>query len=66
MGKVSTLSHFLLELGCEIYSVLDQAVADFEHGFDSILRPIKTPELNAYFDEPDIMVSLVSSGFDVQ
>ena len=29
-GKVSSLTHFPLEPGCEDYSFLDQAVADFE------------------------------------
>ena len=36
-GKVSSLTHFPLELGCEDYSFLDQAVADFEQVLDSIL-----------------------------
>ena len=36
-GKVSSLAHFLLELECEDYSFLDQAMADFEQGLDSIL-----------------------------
>ena len=30
MGKVSSLNHLPLELGCEDYSFLDQSVADFE------------------------------------
>ena len=30
MGKASSLTHFPLEPGCEEYSFLDQAVADFE------------------------------------
>ena len=43
-GKVSSLTHFPLEPGCEDYSFLDQAVADFEQGWDSILiDSIKTP-----------------------
>ena len=29
-GKVSSLTHLPLELGCEDYSFLDQAMADFE------------------------------------
>ena len=29
-GKVSSLTHFPLELGCEDYSFLDQDIADFE------------------------------------
>ena len=36
-GKVSSLTHFPLKLGCEDYSFLDQALANFEQGFDSIL-----------------------------
>ena len=34
-GKVSSLTHFPLELGCEDYAFLDQAVADLEQGLDS-------------------------------
>ena len=37
IGKVSSLTHFPLEPGCEDYAFLDQAVADFEQGLDSIL-----------------------------
>ena len=36
-GKVSSLTHSPLEPGCEDYAFLDQAVADFEQGLDSIL-----------------------------
>ena len=36
-GKVSSLTHFPLEPGCEDYAFLDQAVGDFEQGLDSIL-----------------------------
>ena len=36
-GKVSSLTHFPLEPGCEDYACLDQAVADFKQGLDSIL-----------------------------
>ena len=36
-GKVSSLTHLPLELGCEDYSFLKQAVADFEQGLVSIL-----------------------------
>ena len=36
-GKVSSLTNFPLEPGCEDYAFLDQAVADFEQGLDSIL-----------------------------
>ena len=44
-GKVSSLTHFPLELGCDDYSFLDQTVADFEQGLDSVLMDsIETPE----------------------
>ena len=50
--------------GCQDYSFLDQAVADFEQGLDSILTgSIETPELDTSFDEPDAITSSVSSGF---
>ena len=63
-GKVSSLTHFPLELGYEDYSFLDQAVADFEKGLDSILTDsLETPELEASLDEPDAVPSSVSSGF---
>ena len=59
-----SLTHYLLELGCEDYSFLDQAVADFEQGLDSILTDsIETPEFDTSFDEPDAITSSVSSGF---
>ena len=48
--KVSTLSHYFIELSCKDYAFLDQAV-EFEHDLDSILMDsIKTPELDASFD----------------
>ena len=63
-GKVSSLTHFPLEPGCEDYSFLDQAVADFEQGLDSILTDsLKTPELDTSLEEPDAITSSVSSGF---
>ena len=44
-GKVSSLTHFPLEPGCEDYAFLDQAIADFEQGLDSILtHSLETPE----------------------
>ena len=47
-GKVSSLTHFPLELGSEDYSFLNQAMADFEQGLDSILtNSLETPELDA-------------------
>ena len=63
-GKVSSLTHFPLESGCEDYAFLDQAVADFEQGLDSILTvSLETLELETSLDEPDIITSSVSSGF---
>ena len=63
-GKVSSLTHFPLESGCEDYSFLDQAMADFEQGLDSILTDcLETPELDTSLVEPDAITSSVSSGF---
>ena len=46
-GKVSSLTHCTLEPGCEDYSFLDQTVADFEQGLDSILtNSLETQELD--------------------
>ena len=64
MGMVSSLTHFPLESGCEDYSFLNQAVADFAQGLDSILTDsIETPKLDTSLDEPDAITSSVSSGF---
>ena len=53
-GKVSSLTHFPLEPGCEDYAFLDQAVADFEQGLDSILTDsLETLELDTSLEEPD-------------
>ena len=63
-GKVSSLTLFSLESGCEDYSLLDQAVADFEQGLDSTLTDsIETLEMDISFEEPDGVILLVSSGF---
>ena len=63
-GKVSSLTYFPLEPECKDYSFPDQAVADFEQGLDSILTDsIETPELDTFFDEPDVINSSVSFGF---
>ena len=63
-GKLSSLTHFPMEPGCEDYAFLDQAVADFKQGLDSILTDsLKTPELDTSLDESDAITSLVSSGF---
>ena len=54
---------FLLELGCEDYFFLDQVIANFEQGFDSILTDsIKSLELDTSLDKPDV-TSSVSYGF---
>ena len=54
MGKVPSLTHFPLELRCEDYSFLDQAVADFEKGLESISNDsMETPQLDTSLDEPD-------------
>ena len=61
---MSSLTHFPLEQGYEDYSFLDQAVADVEQGLDSILTDsIETPELDTSMDEPDAVISSVSSWF---
>ena len=63
-GKVSSLTHFPLEPGCEYYAFLDQAVTDFKQGFDSILTDsLKKPELDTSHEELDAITSSVSSGF---
>ena len=62
-GKVSSLTHFPLEPGCEDYAFLDQAVADFEQGLDSILTDsLETLELDTSLDETDAITSSISSG----
>ena len=63
-GKMSSLTHFPLEPGCEDYAFLDQAVADFKQRLDSILTDsLETPELDTSMQEPDAITSSVSSGF---
>ena len=63
-GKVSLSTHFPLEPGCEDYVFLDQAVADFKQGLDSILTDsLETWELDTSLDEPDAITSSVSSWF---
>ena len=63
-GKVSSLTHFPLEPGCEDYGFLDQAVAHFNQGLDSILTDsLETPVLDTSLEEPDAITSSVSSGF---
>ena len=63
-GKVSSLTHFPLEPGCEDYAFLDQAVTDLEQGLDSILiDSLETLELDTSLEDPDAITSSVSSGF---
>ena len=63
-GKVSSLTHFPLGPECDDYAFLDQGVADFEEGLDSILTDsLKTLELDTSLDKPNVITSLVSSGF---
>ena len=63
-GKVSSLTHFPLEPGCEDYAFLDQAVADFEQGLDSILTDsLETLDLDTSLKGSDAITSSVSSGF---
>ena len=63
-GKVSSLTHFPLEPWCVDYSFLDQAVADFEQGLDSIpTDSLETLELDTSLEEPDAITSSVSTGF---
>ena len=62
--KVSSLNHFPLEPGCEGYSFLDQTIAGVEQGLDSNrIDSIMTLELDASFDETDVIASSFSSGF---
>ena len=61
---MSPLTHFPLEPGCEDYAFLDQAVADFKQGLDSILTDsLRTLEMDTSLEEPDVITSSVSSGF---
>ena len=63
-GKVSSLTHFPLEPGCEDYAFLYQAVTDFEQGLDSILNnSLETLDLDTSLQESDAITSSVSSGF---
>ena len=63
-GKVSSLTHFPQNQGVGDYAVLEQAVADFEQGLDSILTDsLETPDLDTSLQESDAITSSVSSGF---
>ena len=64
MSKVSTQTHTPLKPRCGDYSLLGQAMADFEHGLDFIITDsIKSSELDAFFDESDTIPTSVSSRF---
>ena len=65
IGKVSSLTHFPLEPGCEDYAFLDQGVADFQQDLHSILTDsLAILELDSSLEEHDaITSSSVSSGF---
>ena len=60
-----SLTHFPLEPESEDYALLDQGVANFKQGLDSILTDsLETPELDTSLEGPDtITPSSVSSGF---
>ena len=59
------INHFPLEPGCEDYTFLGQAVADFKQGLESILTDsLETSALDTSLEEPDTITSpSVSSGF---
>ena len=58
MGKASALTHFALEPGCDNNSFFDQAVADFEHGLDSICtNSVVMLNQDACINEPDTVTS---------
>ena len=64
MGKVSTLTHFPLEPGCENYSFLDQAVEDLSMVWIQFSQDsVNKPKLDAFLDEADALASSVSSDF---
>ena len=64
IGKVCTLTHFPLKPGCEDYTFLDQTMADFEHGLDSILtHSVCMLQLDISLDEADTIHFSVSSVF---
>ena len=57
-GKVSSLTPFPLEPGCEDYAFLDQDVADFKQGLECILTDsLETPELDTSLEESDAITS---------
>ena len=56
--KVSTLAHILLELDCEDYTFLGQAVEEFEHVLKSIfMDSVDTLKLDASFGKFDTIAS---------
>ena len=60
MGKVSNLTDFPHELGCEDFTFLDHGVDYFECGLKSaFIDSSEIPELDAFFDELDNIASSV-------
>ena len=61
---VSSLTHLPCEPRFEDHSFLDQEIANFEQGMDSILTDsIEALKLDTSLDEPDVITSSVPSGF---
>ena len=58
-GKVPSLIHFPLEPGCEDYSFLDQAIANFEQGLDSFLTDSQNTTLPRMSLMPLLLQSLL-------
>ena len=57
MGKLFTLTHFLLEPECEDHSLLGQGVQEMEYALDFIfMDSINTSELDASLDESDVVL----------
>ena len=60
---VSTLTNFPLNQDVRIFSFLNQAIEDFEHGFNSILMDSCSTALDASFDQVDAKYYSVPSCF---
>ena len=63
MGKMSTLTKFLLEPGCEDYFLLTKQLKTLSMALILSSQTVDTQELDVSFDEADAMPSWVSSGF---
>ena len=61
-GKVLSLTHFLLEPGCEDYAFLDQAVADFEHLKRKNLTKEEYQSIKSLRNHPDIIIKPADKG----